>query len=97
MMQEMLREGDRRHAKIMKKVHDKGNKALLELGGMIANRKHAAPTAGTAVDVSDHATKLLSRLGAARTQASETTDDAMKQNWAREASRLQNELDKLYS
>jgi len=97
MMQEMLSEGDRRHAKIMKKVHDKGNKALLELGAMIANRKHAAPTAGTAVDVSDHATKLLSRLGAARTQAREATDDAMQQNWEREANRLQTELDKLYS
>ena len=97
MMQEMLSEGDRRHAKTMKKVHDKGNKTLRELGNLIVNRKHAAPTAGTSVDSSDLASKLLTSLGAARTQASETTDDAMKQNWEREASRLQNELDKLYS
>ena len=93
----MLSASDKRYAKHMKKVHDKNNKTLVELGTMLANRKHAAPTAGTAVDVSDHAAKLLSRLGAAPTQASETTDDAMKQNWEREASRLQNELDKLYS
>jgi hypothetical protein len=97
MMQEMLSEGDKRQAKNMKKVHDRGNKTLLELGNLIVNRKHAAPTAGTAVDSSDLASKLLTSLGAARAQASESTDDTMKRNWEREANRLQTELDKLYS
>ena len=97
MMQEMLSASDKRYAKHMKKVHDKNNKTLVELGTMLANRKHAAPTAGTAVDSADLASKLLTSLGAARTQASEATDDAMKQNWEREANRLQTELDKLYS
>jgi hypothetical protein len=97
LMQEMLSEGDKRNAKTMKKVHDKGNKTLLELGDMLVNRKHAAPTAGTAVDSADLASKLLTSLGAARTQAREATDDAMQRNWEREANRLQTELDKLYS
>ena len=95
----MLSASDKRYAKHMKKVHDKNNKTLVELGTMLANRKHAAPTAGTAVYVSDHATnlKLLTSLSAARAHASASTDDAMKRNWEREASRLQSELDKLYS
>ena len=95
-MQEMLSGSDKRYAKQMKKVHDKGNKTLLALGTMLANRKHAAPTAGTAVD-SDHAAKLITSLGVARARATESTDDAMKRNWEREANRLQSELDKLYS
>ena len=97
MMKEMLTEGDKRYAKNMKKLHDKNNETLLQLGTMLANRKHAAPTAGTAVDSSDLATKLITSLGAARAHASTSTDDTMKRNWEREANRLQSELDKLYS